>query len=135
MAFKSKVTIPPNAHPLVRLLFAGMIEQNITYVQMAERSGISRETLTAWRVRYTPDLISLEAVLGVLGLRFEALDHNGQTYKPRPETLARLGQTHQERMQHLAICCARAAARVQGSTRRPRGSSTQFEAAGIQPPS
>lgn len=54
----------------MRFVFAEMQRQGITYVEMAERSGISRETLTAWRVRYTPDLTSLEAVLGVLGIQF-----------------------------------------------------------------
>jgi len=114
------ISIPPNAPRTVQLIFAAMREQRVTYYAMAERSGISRETLTTWRVRYTPDLSSLEAVLGVLGLRLEALDYSGQPYRPRPETLTRLGQTHQERMRHLAIYRARAAARPPSAIRRLR---------------
>jgi len=46
-----------------------MCRQAITYVEFGERSGLARETLTAWRVRNNPDLTSLEAALGALGLK------------------------------------------------------------------
>lgn len=62
-----RVTIPDHAHPLVRFVFHEMRRQEITYGEQADRSGLSRETLTAWRKRSKPDLESLEAVLGVLG--------------------------------------------------------------------
>ena len=62
-----RVTIPDHAHPLVRFVFYEMRRQKVTYVEQAERSGLSRETLTAWRKRSKPDLESLEAALGVLG--------------------------------------------------------------------
>jgi hypothetical protein len=81
---------------------------------------VSRETLTTWRVRHMPDLVSLEAVLGVLGLRFEVMDYAGKPYRPRPETLARQGQTAEERMRNLAIYRERAAARPPRAIRRPR---------------
>jgi hypothetical protein len=53
----------------VRFIFAEMRRQSITYVQMADRSGLSRESITAWRVRNVPDVSSIEAALGVLGFR------------------------------------------------------------------
>lgn len=62
-----RVTIPDHAHPLVRFVFFEMRRQKVTYGEQAERSGLSRETLTAWRKRSKPDLESLEAALGVLG--------------------------------------------------------------------
>lgn len=63
----SRVTIPEQAHPLVRFIFHEMRRQQVTYYEQSERSGLSRETLTAWRKRSKPDLESLEAALGVLG--------------------------------------------------------------------
>ncbi|WP_146207968.1 hypothetical protein [Azospirillum sp. TSH64] len=51
----------------MRFIFAEMRRQGVTYVEMSEKSGLARETLTAWRTRNKPDLESLEAALGVLG--------------------------------------------------------------------
>jgi hypothetical protein len=84
----SRITVPDRAHPLSRLVFAEMQRQGITYVDMADKSGISRETLTAWRVRNVPDLTSLEACFGVLRLRLAPIDTEGNIYEPQPETVA-----------------------------------------------
>lgn len=92
----SRATIPRHAHPLVRKVFCAMYEHRITYVEMAERSGLSRETLTAWRVRNAPDLSSLEAALGVCNLRVEVVHQDGTLYQPTETTLARLGRTTEE---------------------------------------
>lgn len=62
-----RVTVPEQAHPLVRFLFHEMRRQRVSYEEQAEQSGLSRHTLTAWRGRSKPDLDSLEAALGVLG--------------------------------------------------------------------
>lgn len=67
MARISRITVPDHVQPIVKFVFAEMRRQGITYCKMAERSGLARETLTAWRTRNRPDLESLEAVLGVLG--------------------------------------------------------------------
>ena len=61
-----------NAHPLVRALFAEMHKQQVTMIEMAERSGVSRETLESWRSKRVPDLVNLEACLNVLGLHLTA---------------------------------------------------------------
>jgi hypothetical protein len=82
-ATSTQKTIPRNAHPLVKIVFAGMIEQGVTYVEMAELAGFSRESLTAWRVRYTPDFKNIKAALGVLGLHLQAVDASGQPYAPQ----------------------------------------------------
>lgn len=66
---RARATVPARAHPLVKRIFAEMRRQGVTYVELGERSGLARETLTAWRVRNIPDLTSLEAVLGALGLK------------------------------------------------------------------
>lgn len=67
MAKPSRITVPNHVQPIVKFIFAEMRRQGVTYYKMAERSGLARETLTAWRTRNRPDLESLEAVLGVLG--------------------------------------------------------------------
>jgi transcriptional regulator with XRE-family HTH domain len=67
------VTVPERAHPIVRFIFAEMKRQGVTYAQMSERSGLARETITAWRTRNKPDLDSIEAALGVLGYRLSSL--------------------------------------------------------------
>ncbi|PWC26392.1 hypothetical protein CR165_23445 [Pseudoroseomonas aestuarii] len=89
-----------------------MHEKRVTYVQAAHRSGLSRESLTAWRVRNIPDVTSLEAVLGVLGLRLEVVDaETGRRFEPRPETMANLGATLAERETCRARFLERRAAR------------------------
>jgi DNA-binding phage protein len=119
-----RISVPPHAAPIVQLVFSAMAEQRITYEVLADRSGLSRESLVSWRVRHMPDLVSLEAVLGVMGLRFEVMDYAGKPYRPRPETLARQGQTAEDRMRNWAIYRERAAARPPRAIRRPRAAAT-----------
>ncbi len=84
----SRVTVPARAHPIVRFLFAEMRRQGVTYYALAERSGLSRETITAWRTRNRPDLESIEAALGALGydvgplFRVAPLDLGGEITLP-----------------------------------------------------
>ncbi len=58
--------MPKRAHPLVRFLFAEMIRQNTSLAEVAQRSGVSRESISAWRYNRQPDLGNLEAALRVL---------------------------------------------------------------------
>lgn len=63
------LTIPPQAHPLVRRLFAEMNQQQLGVLDLAERSGVNKNTLKDWRTRTVPSVDNLDACLTVLGLR------------------------------------------------------------------
>lgn len=61
------LSCPKSAHPLVRRLFAEMNHQQIGVLDMAERSGINKNTLKDWRTRSVPRVPDLEACWTVLG--------------------------------------------------------------------
>lgn len=61
------VTIPKNCHPKVRFLFEEMNRQRCTISQMAERSGINKNTFKDWRTRTNPTIDNLEACYAVIG--------------------------------------------------------------------
>lgn len=66
--FREKtVTVPPQAHPLVKFVFTEMIRQQVTYCDLVDRAGVDRNTIRAWRTRNSPNLTNIEAVLNVLG--------------------------------------------------------------------
>lgn len=64
-----RVTVPAGAHPAVRRLFAEMARQQCGVLEMAERSGVNKNTLKDWRTRTMPRVADLEACLNVVGLR------------------------------------------------------------------
>jgi transcriptional regulator with XRE-family HTH domain len=62
--------MPERVGPFVRLVFAEMARQRVTYDSLEERSGVRRATLKAWRRKNRPGLESLEATLATLGFGF-----------------------------------------------------------------
>lgn len=64
------VTMPEHVGPHVRLVFAEMARQRMTYDALEERSGVRRATLKAWRKKNRPGLESIEAALATLGFGF-----------------------------------------------------------------
>lgn len=56
------------AHPVVKRLFTEMEKHQIGGADMADRAGVCRETLTAWKNRNSPSVANLEACLNVVGL-------------------------------------------------------------------
>lgn len=62
------VSIPEKAHPLVRQLFEEMHRQQCGVLDMAERSGVNKNTLKDWRTRTMPRVADLNACFNVLGL-------------------------------------------------------------------
>jgi transcriptional regulator with XRE-family HTH domain len=54
---------------LVRRLFEEMNREQLGVLDLAERSGVNKNTLKDWRTRTVPQVDNLEACLGVLGLR------------------------------------------------------------------
>lgn len=69
LKFRRTSTIPVHAHPLVREMYAHIIEQNLTLGEVSERSGVAEKSISHWRSKYTPLTQNLEAVLNVLGYR------------------------------------------------------------------
>jgi hypothetical protein len=64
------VTMPERVGPYVKLVFAEMARQRVTYDSLEERSGVRRATLKAWRRKNRPGLESVEAALATLGFGF-----------------------------------------------------------------
>jgi hypothetical protein len=64
------VTMPEHVGPHVKLVFAEMARQRMTYDSLEERSGVRRATTKAWRRKNRPGLESLEAALATLGIGF-----------------------------------------------------------------
>jgi len=64
--------IPKNAHPLVRDLFVWMNKEQIGILDMAERSGVNKNTINDWKRRSMPSVANLDACYSVLGLRLTA---------------------------------------------------------------
>jgi len=62
-----RLTIPVGAHPLVRRLFDEMNAQQCGVLEMAERSGVNKNTFKDWRTRTMPRVADLEACFNVLG--------------------------------------------------------------------
>lgn len=66
--------VPQNSHPLVKLLFVEMNAQQLTMKELAERSGVRRETIRQWKTRANPLLTHVDACLNVLGVRIIAAE-------------------------------------------------------------
>lgn len=64
-----KLRVPATGHPLVIKLFKEMNHQQIGIMDMADRTGIARETFKGWRTRHCPRITDLEACFNVLGYR------------------------------------------------------------------
>lgn len=65
-----KLKVPERCHPLVRRLFEEMNKQQIGLLDLAERSGVNKNTIHDWKTRSMPHLHNIEACYTVLGLRF-----------------------------------------------------------------
>lgn len=67
-----RLSIPTNTHPLVKLLFIEMNAQQIGLLDMAERSGVSKNTIVCWKRRAIPNLANIDACFNVLGMKISA---------------------------------------------------------------
>ena len=63
-----RLTVAERAHPLVKRLVAEMNEQQIGLLDMAERSGVNKNTIKDWRTRTVPTVDNIDACFSVLGL-------------------------------------------------------------------
>ena len=62
-----RLAIPRHAHPLVRQMTEIQNAEQMGMLDLAERSGVNKNTLSEWRKRVTPSVANLEACLNVLG--------------------------------------------------------------------
>lgn len=67
-----KMRVPEHTHPLVKKMFEEMNEQRIGILDLAERSGVNRNTINEWKYRCMPRLDNLDACYNVLGMKLEA---------------------------------------------------------------
>ena len=102
-AAPSKLTVPPpGVHPLARFIFAEMKRLRCTYDEMEARSGVLRSTVKIWRRPTTlPHIPTLEAALGVLGWRLEALPSADTLPLGLRRDLERLAERHAEKLPAL----------------------------------
>lgn len=63
-----RLSVPARAHPLVRRMFEEMNHQQIGMLDLAERSGVNKNTIRDWKNRSVPNVHNLAACLNVLGL-------------------------------------------------------------------
>lgn len=66
--WRGPLSVGDKAHPIVQKLFREMNKQQIGLLDMAERSGVNKNTLKDWRLRTVPTVDNLEACFNVLGL-------------------------------------------------------------------
>lgn len=67
-----RITVPTNAHPLVRKLFEEMNYQRIGIEDLADRSGVAGNTVKNWRKYHNPSVANLDACFQVLGMKLYA---------------------------------------------------------------
>jgi len=91
----SRITVPEQANPFVRLVFAEMRRQNMSYDELEHLSGVLKCTTKAHRTDNNCGLATIEANLGALGWTLvpvpkidvlpphvaEALDEIGQHFR------------------------------------------------------
>lgn len=63
-----RLTVPTRAHPLVRRLYEEMNHQQLGLLDLAERSGVNKNTIKDWKDRTLPQVHNLAACFTVLGL-------------------------------------------------------------------
>lgn len=69
--------IPTNTHPLVSRLFIEMNKQQIGILDMAERSGVNKNTICDWKRRSIPKIDNIDACFAVLGMKLTVgVKHN-----------------------------------------------------------
>lgn len=75
------------AHPFARFIAREMQRQQATYDDVERRSGVSGRTVQNWMNRSSPNLASIEAVLGALGycLIIKHKDNHGRPKRREAE--------------------------------------------------
>lgn len=70
--------VPERAHPLIRTLVVEMNRQKVSMYDIADRSGVPRQTIYNWRRGTVPNAANLDAAFNVLGFRLVPMPLNHQ---------------------------------------------------------
>lgn len=62
-----KKPVPPNVHPIIKVMFEQANEQQASWKVIADRAGVDESAIAKWGVSRSPRLANIEAVLNVLG--------------------------------------------------------------------
>lgn len=62
------IKVPAHAHPVVREFIVAMNDQQTTYREVSDRSGVGVDTMRFWPSRHMPRLDLMDAALNVLDL-------------------------------------------------------------------
>lgn len=62
-----KLKVPAHAHPLVRQMTGIQNTVRCGIADLADRSGVNKNTICDWRKRTVPTVDNLDAAFGVLG--------------------------------------------------------------------
>ncbi len=65
----SKISVPPHAHPMGKLVFTLLRETGAGYHELAHYAGLQPTTLKSWRGEKIGSLRGYEAALGAFGWR------------------------------------------------------------------
>lgn len=76
--WRGRLAVPTNAHPLVRELFEIMNEQHVAMRDAGKRAGVQFATISDWRYRANPSIVTLGAVLNVLGYELKIVKRKGE---------------------------------------------------------
>ena len=69
-----KLRIPAHAPPLVRQLFEILNSKKLMVADIAEKSGVNKDTISGWRYNRAPTLTNYTAVINSLGYDLELTD-------------------------------------------------------------
>lgn len=69
LGYRSGLSVPGSAHPLVRALYAEMIRRGISESEVERRAGLGDGLLRSWRTARSPQVVTLAAALEVVGLQ------------------------------------------------------------------
>lgn len=71
--YRSGLSVPANAHPLVRALYAEMIRLGLSESEVERRAGLGDGLLRAWRTVRSPLVTNIAAALEVVGLQLKVV--------------------------------------------------------------
>lgn len=82
-----------STHPLVKLIYRVMKMEQLTLLDIEERSGVNRNTVRSWKSKRNASIQNMEAVLNVMGYSLTAkpmeVDYLGRNVLPSCEPVER----------------------------------------------
>jgi len=101
-ARRPTLTQPASCHPAARVIFVLMKRGGVTYDTLAEKSGVLRSTVKAWRHSNSPSWDCLNAVANVLGHELVVAPKLETLDPALRRDLEALAEKHGAQIEHLA---------------------------------